>query len=107
MTKIVNFPLTFKQTSGQKAPIYTQVEDVPSIEQCVTDIQIKINEYLVQKKETELKMRLYKSDMKDAPWDYFSLLDAEWWMKGLQSYKVQNKHDFDTLFTWIWLNIHL
>ena len=52
-------------------------------------------------------MRLYKSDMKDAPWDYFSLLDAEWWMKGLQSYKVQNKHDFDTLFTWIWLNIHL
>lgn len=53
-------------------------------------VRKKINEYLIEKKETELKRRLYKTDMKDAPWDYFELLDAEWWMKSLQNSRISN-----------------
>lgn len=43
-----------------------------------------INRYLNEKKETELKRQLYKNDIKDAPWDYFFLLDAEWCVKGIK-----------------------
>lgn len=45
--------------------------------------------------------------MIEAPWDYYQLLDAEWWMKGLQAYKPKSKADLDKTFRWIWLNIDL
>jgi hypothetical protein len=79
--------LTFKHTHFSKniPPID---QDLPSYEECKTQLRVKINEYLIEKKETEMKTQLYKSDMRDAPWDYYKILDAEWWMKALQTCKI-------------------
>jgi len=43
-----------------------------------------INEYQIEKKDSELKRSLYKNDIRDAPWDYYHILDSEWWIKGLK-----------------------
>ena len=43
-----------------------------------------INRLLKERQETQLKRQLYKNDMRDAPWDYFFLLDAEWWANGVK-----------------------
>jgi hypothetical protein len=48
----------------------------------------QINAYLQEKQDTELRRRLYKSDITDAPWDYYSILDADWWLKGLAEAKI-------------------
>jgi hypothetical protein len=56
----------------------------------VGDLRKKINEYLAEKRDTELKRRLYKSDLTDAPWDYYKILDGEWWMNGLQNCKINS-----------------
>lgn len=34
--------------------------------------------------------QLYKRDMVDAPWDYYQLLDADWWTEALKNYKPRN-----------------
>ena len=85
LTKSVYFPLTLKNSSVPKTNFIDAQQDIPSTNHCVYDLRAKINEYLIEKKETELKAKLYKSDMTEAPWDYYRLLDAEWWMKGLQA----------------------
>jgi len=91
LTKTVNFPLSFKRINFSNANFQIQDEDLPSFEYIKAQLRRRINEYLMEKKETELKRQLYKSDMRDAPWDYYKLLDAEWWMKSLQTSTV-NSH---------------
>ena len=105
MAKLISFPLTFKHNSTHKAKYVSPEEDAPTFEQCIMTIRGKINEYLVERKETDLKRKLYKSDMAEAPWDYYKLLDAEWWMAALQNHKTSSSSDLQELFCWVWLNL--
>jgi hypothetical protein len=52
-----------------------------------------------------LKRKLYKSDIHDAPWDYYALLDCEWWLHGLQSNKFNNEQELSLFLKWIVVNI--
>ena len=76
LSTTVHFPLTFKSSSIPKNKYIEREEDMPSIDHCLADIRAHLNEYLIEKKQTELKAQLYKTDLKDAPWDYYKLLDA-------------------------------
>ena len=61
-----------------------------SLDNHIRGIRKHINAYLQEKQENELKRKLYKSDMLDAPWDYYSMLDCEWWLQGLQTIRIAN-----------------
>ena len=78
LAKTISFPLTFKHSSSSKTSFHENSQDLPSLRHCVLSIRSKINDYLIEKKETDLKRQLYKSDMIDSPWDYYKLLDAQW-----------------------------
>lgn len=43
--------------------------------------------------------------MVDAPWDYYSMLDCEWWLQGLQTIRITNEQQFQQLLEWLVANI--
>lgn len=43
--------------------------------------------------------------MRDSPWDYYNLMDAEWWLQGLQTSKVSSKEEELQFLRWIVINI--
>jgi hypothetical protein len=64
-----------------------------------------INIYLREKQESDLKRKLYKSDMREAPWDYYTLLDAEWWLEGLQRMRANSEEEERQYLQWLLINI--
>lgn len=67
----------------------------------------QINAYLQEKQDTELRRRLYKSDITDAPWDYYCILDADWWLKGLAEAKISTFEELESLLQWTAWNVEL
>ena len=45
--------------------------------------------------------------MTEAQWDYYSILDADWWLNGLQNFKPENEADLFIFLRWLLENIEL
>lgn len=43
--------------------------------------------------------------MNDAPWDYYSMLDCEWWLQGIQTIRIADQQQFHQLLEWLVANI--
>ena len=44
--------------------------------------------------------------MTEAPWDYYSILDAEWWLQALRNYKASSDlQKYTNFIKWIAFNI--
>jgi len=67
----INFPLAVRHNSQAKPHIFQDGPEDQPIEYYERLMKFQINSYLSEKKDTELKRQLYKSDLIDAPWDYF------------------------------------
>lgn len=52
-----------------------------------------------------MKRQLYKSDIRDAPWDYYHMLDADWWLSALKSFSPKSISELNEFIIWIGLNI--
>jgi hypothetical protein len=100
----VDFPLAIRHNYKVNPFAIDPFQSQP-LDNYVKAIRKHINEYIREKQESELKRKLYKSDMRDAPWDYYSLLDAEWWLQGLQSSKVASEQEEAEYLRWIVINI--
>lgn len=33
-----------------------------------------------------MRLQLYKTDTKESPWDYYHILDADWWINGIKTF---------------------
>jgi hypothetical protein len=92
LSQKVDFPLGIKHNyKTSLLPIDPFLQQ--PLEDYAKAIRRHINDYIREKQESDLKRKLYKSDMRDAPWDYYNLLDAEWWMQGLQTSKVSSEEE--------------
>ena len=104
LAQTIKFPLVACQNPNIKSPPSLEEEYSNQYERILRN---EITIYLQEKADTELKRKLYRSDMTDAPWDYFSLLDAEWWLGGLQEVKPDSESKLASFISWTALNIEL
>ena len=66
-------------------------------------IRQKVNRLVKEKKDTELLTRLKLN--KDDPWEQYYILDSDWWMSAIKTYRPKSFADLQLFLWFIDINI--
>ena len=106
MAHTVTFPPTLTLSHNFVSPPQTPPQPPYNLDSARKRVRMMLREYLSHRKESEMRRQLYKKDVSDSPWDYYQMLDAEWWVEALKIYSPTNQVEYRQFLWWIIFNNH-